>query len=207
MAEVEHRPSKPKLRRPHIENWRSAVTTVVLILLAPLIALFISAFVLQSYQVDGQSMEPTLSDGDRLIVNKLPRTIARISGNDYTPKRGDIVIFNQSGIAFGFIQPKQLIKRVIGLPGERVVVKDGNLTIYNSFHPDGYNPDIAGGYKLKVEATAGDVDVELKNNEVFVLGDNRANSEDSRYLGPINERNIVGKLSIRLLPLNKPHRP
>lgn len=195
-----------KLRRPHLDNWRSALGTIGLIILAPLIALFISAFVLQSYQVDGQSMEPTLEHGDRLIVNKLPRSLARLSGSSYTPKRGDIVIFNQSGLVYGFTEPKQLIKRVIALPGERVLVQDGTLTVFNQAHPDGYNPDISGEYKIKAQQTEGNVDVELQDNEIFVCGDNRDNSQDSRIFGPINERNIVGRFSLRLLPLDKPHR-
>ncbi|OGL34463.1 signal peptidase I [Candidatus Saccharibacteria bacterium RIFCSPHIGHO2_12_FULL_47_16b] len=179
---------------------------MVLILLAPLIALFISAFVLQSYQVDGQSMEPTLANGDRLIVNKVPRTISRLSGNNYTPARGDIVIFNQSGVEFGFSQPKQLIKRVIGLPGEHLIVKDGVISVINRYHPDGYNPDIAGDYRVPSQSTPGDVDVELDDNEIFVVGDNRANSEDSRHFGSVNQRHVIGKLMLRLLPLGQPHR-
>src|SRR3990167_1093648 len=102
MTNEDHRPPKKRLKRPHFQNWRSAVSTIGLIILAPLIALFISAFVLQSYQVDGQSMDPTLQDGDRLLVNKLPRSLARLSGHPFTPKRGDVIIFNQSGLVYGF---------------------------------------------------------------------------------------------------------
>ncbi len=209
MVNGNYQPDEPKhrFRLPRIDNWRSTLNTVMLILLAPAIALFISAFVLQSYQVDGQSMETTLQDGDRLIVNKLPRSLARITGHPYTPRRGDIIIFNQSGAAYGFIEPKQLIKRVVGLPQERVVVKDGQITVFNKERPEGFNPDISGAYQVPAKTTPGNVDVTLGPSEVFVFGDNRNNSEDSRIFGPVNERNIVGKLSLRLFPLGKPHRP
>src|SRR5579862_2637110 len=104
--------------------WRGIASTIGLLLSAFLIAILLNTFVIQSYQVDGESMEPTLQNNDRLIVDKIPRTISRIDGHQYVPKRGDIIIFNQSGLP-GFIGQKQLIKRVIGLPGERVVVTGG----------------------------------------------------------------------------------
>jgi signal peptidase I len=89
------------------------------------------------------------------------------------------------------------------LPGERVVVKDGKFTIYNSDHPEGFNPDTTTGYKIAAPTTPGEVDVTLKSGQIFVSGDNRPNSEDSRYFGPVDVNNIVGKLSLRLLPINK----
>jgi signal peptidase I len=175
---------------------------LILFLLAPAIALFIAAFVVQSYQVDGQSMEPTLQDNDRLIVNKWPRSWARVTKNDYLPNRSDVIIFNQSAGDFGS-GSKQLIKRVIGLPGERVVVADGKITIYNDEHPDGFNPDATGSYKLSTPVTAGSRDVTLQPDEIFVCGDNRANSEDSRVFGPVHASQIVGKLAFRIVPLDK----
>lgn len=189
------------------ESLRSIFSTIGLIILAPILALLISAFVLQSYQVDGQSMEKTLQNNDRLIVNKLPRTLSRIGGHAYIPKRGDIIIFNQSGLNAGFGGQKQLIKRVVGLPGERVIIKDGVITVYNKAQPDGFKPDFSGLYHIDAVSTPGNVDVELSDNQLFVCGDNRTNSEDSRYFGPIEAKNIVGRLSIRVLPLGKPHHP
>jgi signal peptidase I len=168
------------------------------------IALSITAFAFQSFQVDGQSMETTLQNHDRLIVDKIPRSWARLTHRDYIPKRGNIIVFNQAGL-FDVTgnQEKQLIKRVIGLPGERVVVKDGQITIYNSQHPDGYNPDRTGSYVITASTTPGDIDITLKDHEIFVCGDNRTNSEDSRYFGPVAAHNIVGKLSFRVLPIDK----
>jgi signal peptidase I len=96
---------------------------------------------------------------------------------------------------------KQLIKRVIGLPGEHVIVKDGFITIYNK--QGRINPDNIGLYKITAPTTSGDVDVTLGPNEIFVCGDNRPNSEDSRAFGPVNVNNIVGKLVLRILPISK----
>ena len=180
----------------------SFISSFLVFLVFPIvIALFLTAFIIQSYQVDGQSMEVTLQDHDRLLVDKIPRTWARITHHDYIPNRGDIIIFNQSGLPDSFYQ-KQLIKRVIGLPGERVVVKAGTLTVYNKANPQGFNPDATDKYTITAPTIIGDIDVTLDNHEIFVCGDNRNNSEDSRYFGPVNSENIVGKLVVRILPIN-----
>lgn len=184
------------------KSWRSVLSTIALFASAFLIAILLNTFVIQSYQVDGQSMEPTLQNDDRLIVNKIPRTISRIDGHQYVPRRGDIIIFNQVGLP-GFVGQKQLIKRVIGLPGNRVVVADGRITIYDPSHPDGFNPDTSGDYRISAPTTVGNVDVTLQSNELFVCGDNRSNSEDSRYFGPIRTDAVIAKLVLRILPVNQ----
>lgn len=181
---------------------RELLSTFFLFAFAILTALFIKAYLIQPYVVEGQSMESTLQDRDRLLVNKLPRTLSRISGHSYIPHRGDIIIFNQSGLP-GHIGEKQLIKRVVGLPGEKVVVKDGRITIYNSSQPAGFNPDVSGGYVVSALLTPGNINIPVGSNQVFVVGDNRSNSEDSRYFGPVSSNDIVGKLTFRILPLNK----
>jgi signal peptidase I len=180
---------------------RSLFSTIALFASAFGIAIFLNTFVIQSYQVDGQSMEHTLQNDDRLIVDKIPRTWARITGHQYVPKRGDIIIFNMESLP-GYIGQKQLIKRVVGLPGERVVVHDGKVTVYNSQHPNGFDPDTSGQYTA-VQPTGQEVDQVIKSDELFVCGDNRPNSEDSRYFGPIKTNQVVAKLVLRIMPLNK----
>lgn len=177
------------------------LSTVWLFLAALLIAVLLNTFVIQSYQVDGESMQNTLHNGDRLIVDKIPRTISRIDGHQYVPKRGDIIIFNQQGLP-GFSGTKQLIKRVIGLPGDHVVVADGHITIYNAQHPEGFNPDTTGDYHID-QPTGIPYDGVLKSDELFVCGDNRGNSEDSRSFGPIKTDQVVAKLVLRIFPLDK----
>jgi signal peptidase I len=181
-------------------SFRSVFSTIMLFGSAFAIAIFLNTFVIQSYQVDGESMEHTLQNDDRLIVDKVPRTLARITGHQYVPKRTDIIIFNIDSLP-GYVGQKQLIKRVIGLPGERVVVHDGKLTVYNSQHPNGFDPDTSGLYR-PVEPTGQEVDVRLQSDELFVCGDNRPNSEDSRYFGPIKTNQVVAKLVLRIMPLN-----
>ncbi|MGA3149994.1 MAG: signal peptidase I [Candidatus Saccharimonadales bacterium] len=191
-------------RHKNRANWHSILSTVVLFLLAVIIALCIAAFVVQSYQVDGQSMETTLQNNNRLIVDKIPRTWARITGHDYIPARGDIVIFNQSGLlGLGSSGQKQLIKRVIGLPGDRVVIQNGHITIYNQAHPSGFNPDKTVGYHLTATNTPDNIGITLGPRQIFVCGDNRPDSEDSRFFGPIDAKQIVGKLILRILPANE----
>lgn len=186
------------------EGLKSVVSTILILIAAPLIALFLTAFVFQSYEVDGPSMQTTLQDHDRLIVLKTARTWSRITGKPHIPKRGEIVVFTKHGaIEFGERGEKQLIKRVIGLPGERVVVKDGTVVVYNSEHPDGFQPDKTMPYGNVIGTSPGEFDDIIPPNEVFVMGDNRDNSLDSPDFGPIKSEEIIGRLAIRILPLSK----
>ena len=183
------------------DNFKSILSTVLLLIAAPLVALVLTSFVFQSYQVDGPSMETTLQDGDRLVVLKTGKTWSSIVNEPYVPKRGEIIIFNRSDTDGQPVGNKQLIKRVIGLPGDRVVVKNGNLTVYNAEFPDGFNPDKAGDYQNQVTATTpGNVDITVPPGEVFVSGDNRTNSHDSRSFGTVPADDIVGVLALRIYP-------
>lgn len=173
---------------------------IITIVIALALTQIINLFFFQSYRVFGSSMFSTLHNGDRLIVNKIPRTTTKITKKPFQPKRGQIIIFTS---------PKdptlQLVKRVIGLPGERVVVKDGKLTVYNTEHPEGFNPDEGTDYQKNLpENASGENDITLAPNEIFVSGDNRvgSNSFDSRDgLGPVPEDLIIGTVSLRLWPL------
>lgn len=189
---------------PQKEGWKSVISTVLILIAAPLVALVLITFVFQSYEVDGPSMETTLQNHDRLIVDKLPRTLARVTGHAYIPHHGDIIIFIKRGLfELNGSEEKQLIKRVIGLPGDHVIVNDGKITIYNTEHPNGYNADLGTNYQKTVSLTPGNVDIVVGKDEVFVCGDNRTNSLDSRYFGTIPTSDIVGKLSFRIFPINK----
>lgn len=186
-------------------GWREFGAFLGILGIAACLAFVLIAFVFRSYAVDGPSMETTLQNGDKLIIWKVPRTIARISGNQYVPGRGDVIIFDQVDLtACGQSEERQLIKRVIGLPGDRVVVKNGSITVYNKEHPDGYQPDknLAYNKDSHIPYTSGNIDEVLDKNELFVSGDNRPNSCDSRAFGPIRTDQVVGKLVIRLLPAN-----
>jgi len=149
-------------------------------------------------------MESTLYTGDRLIINRVPVTIAQLQNKDYVPGRGQIIVFKNPKYTSG-IGDEYIVKRVIAFPGERVVLKDGKFTVYNSQHPNGFNPDDA--YKGQVGSpTSGSVDMKVPSGEVFVAGDHRQDtySFDSRNgLGTIPYYDIVGPVSIRVYPFNK----
>jgi len=184
--------------------WRELFSTVGILLTALAVALLIIAFVFRSYQVDGPSMESTLQNGDKLIIWKVPRSWASVTRHAYIPDRGDVIVFTESGLSqFGQTDTKQLIKRVIGLPGDRVVVANGIYTIYNKSHPQGFDPDKSLPYGKNIPTTSGNVDVTLGKNQLFVSGDNRPDSLDSRAFGPINASQVVGKLVLRVFPINK----
>lgn len=197
-------PSPPPQHKPSKQDGaRTLISSLGLLLLAPVVAFILTAFVFQSYEVDGPSMQSTLQNHDRLLVYKLQRTVARLTHHNYQPNRGDIVIFNHPEATDLGSSNRQLIKRVIALPGERVVVKDGTLTVYNSAHPEGFSPDATMPYGKVIGQTPGDVDLVVPAGTIFVCGDNRGNSLDSRYFGPVALEDVVGKLGVRIYPFNQ----
>ena len=188
------------------EGFRELLSTLGVLVTALIVAFALIAWVFQSYEVDGPSMESTLQNHDRLIVWKVPRTIARITHHDYIPNRGDVIIFVESGLAsYGQDDTKQLIKRVVGLPGDRVVVNNGRLTIFNAQHPAGFMPDqtLPYGSVINESTDTHNIDITLGPGQLFVCGDNRPNSLDSRTFGPIEAHQVVGKLALRLLPVSQ----
>lgn len=189
---------------------RSTLSTIGILLLAPVIAILLTAYVFQSYQVDGPSMQNTLHNNDRLIVWKLARTWARVTGHQYVPKRGDIVILTESGLSnYGDAQDtKQLVKRVIGLPGDHIVIKNSVITVYNKAHPNGFQPDTTLPYGANgaIPATNNNLDITLSKTQLFVCGDNRGDSLDSRIFGPIETDQIIGKLVARIYPISDAER-
>lgn len=194
-------------KKPRRSRILSTLSSIAILLLAPVLAVVLTLFVFQSYQVDGPSMEPTLLNKDRLIVWKLPRTWAKITGHQYVPNRGDVVILSESGLS-SYGSPdntKQLVKRVVGLPGDHVVVKNGVLMVYNTEHPEGYSPDetLPYGDEIAIPLSEMDVDVTLSDTQIFVAGDNRPNSLDSRTFGPVETDQVVGKLVARILPISQ----
>lgn len=183
---------------------RELISTFGILVVAFCVALLIITFVFRSYQVDGPSMRNTLQNSDKLIIWKVPRTWSDITRHSYIPNRGEIIVFNQSGLSeFGQENSKQIIKRVIGLPGERVVLADGKYTVYNKENPNGFNPDQTLHLDKAILPTSGSIDITLKKNQLFVSGDNRPDSLDSRAFGPIEAHQIVGKLVLRVFPLGE----
>jgi signal peptidase I len=201
---------RPKTKEPteekQVSGLRELLSFLSIILLALAFAFLIITFIFRSYSVDGPSMEPTLQNGNKLIVWKVPRTWAMITGHQYVPKRGDIIVFNEANLAVcGQNTSHQLIKRVIGLPNNKVVIKNGKVTIYDHNHPKGFSPDTQLGYNKNnfLQPTTPNETILLNSHQLFVLGDNRPISCDSRYFGPINTSQVVGQLVIRILPLSE----
>lgn len=167
-------------------------------------AAVLNAFVFQSYYVDGLSMSPSLSDDDRLIVSKVEKTSAAIKRNAYVPERGQIVILDSGVSDYTAMRKEDIVKRVIGLPGDTVEIKNGRVFIYNQRHPDGFDVDAALGLSLAPTYSYDVTKVYIPEGRIFVLGDNRAEggSFDSRSFGLVETRHIQGRLLFRVLPLN-----
>lgn len=173
-----------------LPSWLLFILELVkLAIIAFLIVWPIHKFVFQPFLVQGPSMEPNFLDKDYLIIDE-------ISYRFHQPARGEVVVFESP------IEPgNYLIKRVIALPGERIVIRGGEIFIYNNQYPDGFK--LKEDYLFPGLNTGGEIDQQLQADEYFVLGDNRQVSLDSRTFGPIKRKKITGRTWIRGWPLNK----
>lgn len=158
-------------------------TIVVSLVIALVITTFIKPTIVKNY-----SMSPTLEENDFLIIN-------RFLYKRGTPERGDIVVF-RSNLKTETGKQKLLIKRVIALPGDEIIIADGKIYLNGSELEEDY---------IKNDYTMGEVDLVVPENEIFVMGDNRSNSLDSRdgILGLVDFNAIMGKATVRLFPFNR----
>jgi signal peptidase I len=179
---------------------RWIVELVSVVLVAILFAVLLRTFVVATYSIPSGSMEPTLQIGDRIVVNKLSY---HLHGVD----RGNIVVFSTPPAEDCAGQPvADLVKRVIGLPGEIISLADGRVYINGHVLPEPYLPADARNETYPGPTNAAyslNHAYRIPAGEVFVMGDNRSQSCDSRYWGTIRESTIVGKVDIRIWPLSR----
>lgn len=160
---------------------------VVIISLAIIVP--VRYFLIQPFYVKGASMEPNFYDHEYLIIDEIGYRLNQ-------PQRGEIVVFRYPN------DPRQyFIKRIVGLPGERIKVSGGQVWVYNAEHPDGKVLD-EHSY-LGAIYTGGERDVQLADDEYFLMGDNRGASLDSRSFGPVSRSFIVGRVWFRGWPPEK----
>jgi signal peptidase I len=168
-------------------SYRGLIEWGVVIFGAFLVAVLIKTFVFQAFYIPSTSMTPTLHVDDRVLVNKLSDDLDGIH-------RGDIVVFERPDDDDG-VGVDDLIKRVIGMPGDTVEVRDSTVFIDGEELDEPYLPD---------GLTYGDMaPVVVPDGEIFVMGDNRPDSRDSRVFGPISQQDIVGRAFFRIWPFSR----
>lgn len=164
------------------------IEVLQIVVISTAIIVPIRYFLIQPFYVKGASMEPNFYDHEYLIIDEL-------SYRFRTPERGEIVVFKYPK------DPGQyFIKRVVGLPGETVQINQNDVVIYNDEHPNGV---VLNEIYIDKKVTNGKERVTLGEDEYYVLGDNRNQSLDSRNFGPVDSKNIIGRVWVRGLPLNR----
>ncbi len=178
--------------------------TLYIVVISLIIVLPIRAFIAQPYVVSGASMDNTYQDGNYLIIDE-------ISYRFQLPKRGEVIVLKAPASALELqkvpiTQTVYYIKRIIGLPGETVEINGDEVKIYNKENPDGKvlnEPYVNIDKNVPSQFSEIKEKITLKDNEYFVMGDNRHNSSDSRLWGVLPKANIIGKSYIRLFPFNE----
>ncbi len=156
-------------------------------LLAGVTITLVRYFLFKPFYVKGQSMEPTYLEHEYLIVDELSYSFRE-------PVRGEVIVFKSP-----VTDNEYYLKRVIGLPGERVTIQDSKVIIYNETHPEGKVLEEA----YLTESTPGSITVTLEQEEYFVMGDNRDGSFDSRRFGAIHRKDMVGRTWLRGWPVHR----
>ena len=176
-------------------TWKSIVKEIfIFAVIAFGIVLPFRLYIAEPYLVDGRSMDPTFATSDYLIVDKLSYEIG-------TPQRNSVIVFRYPNDP-----SKSFIKRIIGLPSETVIMKDNIVKIINKNNPKGFSIDqsyVVYKCDLTVNNCIYSFNRTLGPDEYFVMGDNRAESFDSRSWGPLNKKYILGKPILRLFPISK----
>lgn len=158
-------------------------------MIAVVTVFLIRNFLIQPFLVSGASMEPNFGSGNYLIIDEITYRFRE-------PQRGEVVVFRYPGNPSTYY-----IKRLIGLPGEKVEIRDGSVYIANSDNPEG--AALEENYLPPGLKTTGSSSVELSAGEYFVLGDNRNFSFDSRSWGKLPRENVIGLARLRLLPITQ----
>ncbi|MDO8469609.1 MAG: signal peptidase I [bacterium] len=169
----------------------SSLEVLQTVIIAVVAVFLVRTFIAQPFLVSGQSMEPTFHDGNYLLVDEVAYRLRN-------PERGEVVVFRYPGDHRSFY-----IKRIIGLPGERIVVSAGMVTVYPITDSSGETlrePYIMPG---GAGVAGGTYETVLGSDTYFVMGDNRNFSYDSRSWGPLKRSEIIGLVRIRLWPVTE----
>jgi signal peptidase I len=162
----------------------------VVLLVAIGVAVGIRTFVVQTFYIPSASMEPTLMVGDRILVDK-------VSYHLHAVHRGDIVVFATPPGEDAGPAVKDLVKRVIGLPGETISSAGGHVVINGK--------PLTEPWLVKGTVTVGITPQKIPPGELFVMGDNRSDSQDSRFFGPIHQSLVVGRVVMKIWPVTALH--
>lgn len=178
-----------------------ALTHIVSIVLFAFIMVFVfTSYILQPFDVEGTSMEPTLHNKEKVFILRANKIFADLIGADYVPKRGEMIVFRNRS------NNEMFVKRVAALPNERIVLKNNVITIYNDENPQGFEVEFNLDPPLPDYPPDEPIfDRIVEKGEVFVLGDNRhpgktADSRDAKHVGNVALDDIRGPIFIRVLP-------
>lgn len=190
-------PAKANGTRPIVAA--AVIEWVVVVVGAIVVALVIKTFVMQAFFIPSESMQPLLEKGDRVLVNKLSYRLHDIN-------RGDVVVFERPEESNAEI--KDLIKRVVALPGETVVIKDNRVYVDGKpldepYLPAGTTITTGPGNATWTHKCSPEDPCVIPEGTVWVMGDNRSNSQDSRYIGPVPQDKVVGRAFVIVWPFDR----
>lgn len=185
IMEEEQQTRQPNPVKNEVWEWTKAI------IIAVILVVLIRWLVFKPFIVDGPSMEPNFITGERLIVNELIYSIRK-------PQRGEVVVFHAT-------EDKDFIKRVIALPGETVKISEGKLFINGQEMKEDYIQVAIDEYRKynNAEYNQPFKEITVPEGSVFVMGDNRVNSTDSRVIGPVTYNKIIGRADVIFWPISK----